>query len=131
MKFQSKCEMIGNFGCLLLCYAYIVGKSEEWVFEYYERMVARKLIDKDCTVLDAEKLLYFMTGENYRVTKTDKIPKGLYCCKYEYTDKKSGYHNHWVVRSGNSIVYDSLDDSQCVKIGKVAKDLPFREVIRM
>lgn len=56
------------------------------------------------------------------------IPDGLYACKYEYTDDKGVYHNHWVVRKGSKIVYNSLDVSQCVKVGTVAKVLPFRKV---
>lgn len=128
MNFQSKCEVIGKWGCLLLCYAYIVGVKEQTVFDKLEEMMQKKLIDKECTVLDAEGVIYFLSKKKKTVTKENTIPTGLYACKYEYNDMNGVYHAHWVVKKGTEIVYNSLDVSQCVKQGTVARILPFRKV---
>lgn len=113
---------------MLLCYAYIAGVKEQTVFDRLEELIDKKLIDKDCTVLDAEGVIYLLSKRKKKVTKETVIPEGLYVCKYEYTDKNGVYHAHWVVKKGTSIVYNSLDNSQCVKIGTVARTLPYRKV---
>lgn len=91
-------------------------------------MISKGIIDKECTVLNADELIYFLSKKRKTVTKESVIPDGLYACKYEYKDKNGVYHSHWVVRKGNKIVYNSLDVSQCVKQGTVARTLPYRKV---
>lgn len=73
-------------------------------------------------------MIYLLSKRKKTVIKESTIPDGLYACKYEYNDTKGVYHAHWVVKKGTTIVYNSLDNSQCVKVGTVARVLPYRKV---
>ena len=79
----------------------------------------RDVLDKDGFVKDAEKLMFLATNHTFRVTKKriekiQDLPLDKYVCvNFEYNK-----HNHWVLFKGQTLLYNSFEDSQCFKYGK-------------
>lgn len=120
MKIQNKLKNISENGCLLFCYAYVMGLKEKEVIEKYEDWVKLKLINPDCYVMDGDKLINYMgcceLFTKYKI-KSGVSGKGLYIACYELNFK-----NHFVVMKNDNIIYNSLDNSVCVSKGKLNKN---------
>lgn len=116
-------KAIGDYGCLAMCYIYCAGIDPDNELEYINivnRAIKRGILDKECTVLDANKLLEFVTGRKYIVTKkqltedftinnlTEPTP-----VLYKYNGK-----GHFVVVQKGKIIFNSLMNSVCVAKGK-------------
>lgn len=112
---------IGKNGCLAFCYIYCAGIDEKNEAEYV-RLVSRAIKDgylgKDCTVKDASKFLYHLTGRKATVIKkpvsslsdiTDATPVRFVA---------EGYGGHWVVVKDGRIVFNPLVNSVNVNKGK-------------
>lgn len=133
MKLQDKYEVFGKWSCLAQCYIYATlhnkATEEERIPSFMEAMVDacllqsfndKKLLDDECTVLDAGELMHAIDPDHkFRVTKKriekiQDLPLDKYACvNFEYNK-----HNHWVLFKGQSFLYNSLEDSQCFKYGK-------------
>lgn len=129
MEVAKNIEAIGKYGCLAMCYIYCMGIDPEK--ESYCQIVSdamdEKLLDNECTVLDAEKFLLWLTGKRYKVSKKQyddiKKIKEPTPVKYSYNGR-----SHWVVVEKGKIVFNSLINSQCVTKGSPAKELNARVV---
>lgn len=116
-------DAIGKYGCLAMCYLYCIGIDPE--VESYVNILSdamkEGLLDNECSVLDAEKFLRWISGKRYSVTKKQydnlKEIKEPYPVRYSYNGKA-----HWVVVQNGKIVFNSLINSQCVAKGSPAKD---------
>lgn len=119
MKVQTKAKMIGEFGCLFFCYLYCSGQytdDKDAIVKACEFMDNR-LLDADCTVLDADTLLWTLTGKRYRVTK-EKISDISEIREKTPVKYQCGQYGHWVVVENGKIIFNSLDWSNCVQNGK-------------
>ena len=112
-------DAIGKYGCLAMCYLYCVGIRDN-ALEYIRILsdcMNKGILDKECTVLDAQKFLRYVTGKEYEVTKKqyDDLKKITepYPVKYSYNGR-----SHWVVVEKGKIVFNSLINSQCITKGK-------------
>ena len=122
-------EAIGKYGCLAMCYIYCMGidPSKESYVQIVSDAMYEKLLDNECTVLDAAKFLSWLTGKRYNVQKKQiddlKKIKEPTPIKYSYNGR-----SHWVVVQAGKIVFNSLINSQCVTKGSPAKDLNARVI---
>ena len=112
MKIQDIYASIGNYGCLLLCYLNEANIDVD-IAKYFNELVELDIIDNDCYVLDANHLLKYF-GSELRV-KRGFNPNGNTIVKFRTANSKEG---HFVVINRNrEIVFNSLENSNCVKNG--------------
>lgn len=136
MELQDKLNIFGKYGCLALCYitkALLDISSEEEsnnkIFMDVARITALitayeddELLDEECTVMSASKLMNMVSNKNYVVTK-----KQISSCTELMTEPwaavrfKNGENGHWVLCNYGKIVYDSLDNSQSLKYGRASE----------
>lgn len=79
----------------------------------------KKLLDDECTVLDASALLLAVSGNKYKVTKEtissfEEIPNDG---KWRAIRKSYNGHAHWALWRGNHLVFNSLVNSVCYAKG--------------
>lgn len=119
---QTVIQEFNNNTCLFICYIYCCGllpdTLEGWL-DYYSRALKAKCIGEDGFVLDAEKLIFCLTGRKVSVTKKaiQNIEEvtGPYPVMYSMNGGKSG---HFVVVENGKIVFNPLEVSQNVNKGK-------------
>lgn len=116
---QSKALAIGKYGCLAMCYLYCIGidGSESDYIRYIADAMERGYLDGECTVLDANRLLFAFSGRKFNVekkvcTNINKITEPT-PVRYDYGTKQ-----HWVVVANGEIVFNSITDSECVARGR-------------
>lgn len=116
MQPQTRAESIGKYGCLSMCYLYCLGIEGVELINCTARAMERGLLDSECTVLNAEDFLLYFSGRRFKVTKqpvkTLKNIKNPTPVRFDYNG-----NSHWVVVENGEIVFNSLDNSQCVKLG--------------
>lgn len=119
MKVQTKCEQLGKYACLAFCYIYCAGippKDQAHYIALAIKAMDLGLLDNECTVSNAEKFIAFISGKECTVIKEDiKSINDI----IEPTPVRfdNGRFSHWVVVSNGEVVFDPLDNSQCVKFG--------------
>ena len=137
-RIQTMFYSMGKSGCLALDYvaaAKIIhdnihnldvgcSKVKHYGFFYEDlfggliRAIESDTVDSDGWVKDPNTLISLQSNYNVVVEKVaikslDEIKDELYCANFTY----NGY-NHWVLCYNNEIIFDSLNDSKCVKFGK-------------
>lgn len=130
---QWAAKMAANFTpnlCLFYCYCFCAGiefDTEAEALLMADRYRRRKILDEDGTVLDADRLIAGLTGRRVQVTKRDISSLDEITSqtpvRYDY-----GTKSHWVVAADGKIVFNSIEDSQCVKKGKpvTARDINWK-----
>ena len=112
MRIQDVYSSIGNYGCLLLCYLHEANIKVD-ITRYFNELVEFDIIDEDCYVKDANRLLKYF-GSELRVTRGFN-PNGNTIVKFRTAASNEG---HFVVVNKNrEIVFNSLENSNCVKNG--------------
>ena len=112
MKIQDIYTSIGNYGCLIFCYLHEANIDVD-IAKYFNKLVELDIIDNDCYVLDGDRLLKFF-GSELRV-KRGFNPNGNTIVKFRTANSKEG---HFVVINKNQeIVFNSLENSNCIKNG--------------
>ena len=111
-KIQDIYKSLGEYGCLLLCYLHEANIDVD-ITKYFNELVELDIIDNDCYVLDGDRLLKFF-GSELRV-KRGFNPNGNTIVKFRTAASNEG---HFVVVNKNrEIVFNSLENSNCVKNG--------------
>ena len=111
-KIQDIYKTLGDYGCLLLCYLHEANIDVN-ITKYFNELVELDIIDNDCYVLDGDRLLKFF-GSELRV-KRGFNPNGNTIVKFRTAASNEG---HFVVVNKNrEIVFNSLENSNCVKNG--------------
>lgn len=111
MKIQDIYKALGNYGCLLLCYLHEANIKVD-IAKHFDELVELDIIDNECYINDANRLLKFF-GSDKRVFRGINY-EGNTIVPYKYFDKE-----HFVIVDVNkSIVFNSLKNSQCVRLGE-------------
>ena len=111
-KIQDIYKSLGEYGCLLLCYLHEANIDVD-ITKYFNELVELDIIDNDCFILDANRLLKYF-GSELRV-KRGFNPNGNTIVKFRTATSNEG---HFVVVNKNrEIVFNSLEESNCVKNG--------------
>lgn len=115
---------IGKNSCLAMCYIYCSGIDPDNEIEYIRtvsKAIDAGILEKDCTVKDAERFLMWLTGRKTTVVKktvTDiKEIKAPTPVRYI----AGGMGGHWVVVEDGKIVFNSITNSLNVSKGKPAE----------
>lgn len=110
-KIQDIYKTLGDYGCLLLCYLDEATIKVD-ITRYFNKLIELEIIDNDCYVLDANRLLKFF-GSELRV-KRGFNPNGNTIVPYKYLNRE-----HFVIVDENkNIVFNSLKNSTCVRLGE-------------
>ena len=110
MKVQDIYKVLGDYGCLLLCYLHEANIDVN-ITKYFNELVELDIIDNDCYVLDGDRLLKFF-GSDKRIARGTN-ENGNTIVPYKY-----GNAEHFVVvNERKEIVFNSLENSNCVKNG--------------
>lgn len=118
MKLQDILKSLGDYGCLLLCYAELSGVSITDVIEAFDKLTLNGILGPDCFVKDADALMKYF-NKPYTVSKVDvsEVPEdSCYIAKFE----RNGF-GHFVICKNDKVVYNTLEDSKCVKYGIMNK----------
>lgn len=113
-------KAIAKDGCLALCYVYCAGIDEENETEYLrivDNGIKEGTIAKDCTVNDAGKFLFNLTGRRVTVLKrsVQSLSEIKDATPVRFVAK--GYGGHWVVVKDGKIVFNPLVNSVNVSKG--------------
>ncbi|WP_443741605.1 hypothetical protein [Treponema berlinense] len=106
--------------CLFFCYNFCKGKifkDEKEAFDAAEKARLDGFLGDDGFVLNAEAILregncFRWSVQKEKITTIDNVKKASPVC-FEYKG-----HAHWVVVENGKIVFNSLENSVCVKNGK-------------
>ena len=111
-KIQDIYKSLGEYGCLLLCYLHEANIDVD-IAKYFNKLVQLSIIDEECYILDANRLLKYF-GSDKRVVRGFN-PNGNTIVKFRTAASNEG---HFVVINKNrEIVFNSLENSNCVKNG--------------
>jgi len=133
MNLQDKMKVFGDYACLAMDYIYAAlcdkaGKEEREIPGLMDIMVTtsllsafddKKLLDDECTVMNASALMLAVSGNKYTVekktiTSIDDIPNDG---KWRAIRKSYNGHSHWALWRGNTLVFNSLSRSVCYEKG--------------
>ncbi len=126
---QEIMKQLGEYGCYFLSILYLseqITNTEIDPVRAYVECLKEKIIDKQCTVLNPETLIFEYTKTHFLVTKENS----------EYTTKENEYeilvfgnakYTHFVVGNGhNNVECDPLGHSNTVATGKIISKRIFR-----
>ena len=114
-KKQEVYKTLGDYGCLLLCYLNEANIDVD-IAKYFNKLVELDIIDNDCYVLDANRLLKFF-GSELRVVRGIN-ENGNTIVPYKYRNAE----HFVVVNERKEIVFNSLENSTCVRLGEPVWD---------
>ena len=115
-KIQDIYKSLGEHGCLLLCYLHEANIDVN-IIKSFNELVELDIIDNDCYVLDGDRLLKFF-GSDKRIVRGIN-ENGNTIVPYKYL----GNAEHFVVvNERKEIVFNSLENSTCVRLGEPVWD---------
>ena len=111
MKVQDIYKTLGDYGCLLLCYLHEANIDVN-ITKYFNELVELDIIDNDCYVLDGNRLLKFF-GSDKRIARGTN-ENGNTIVPYKYL----GNEHFVIVNERKEIIFNSLENSQCCRLGE-------------
>ena len=118
-KIQDIYKSLGEYGCLLLCYLHEANIDVN-IAKYFSELVELEIIDNDCYVLDGDRLLKFF-GSDKRVVRGIN-ENGNTIVPYKYRNAEHFVVVKERVDSNKEIVFNSLENSTCVRLGEPVWD---------
>ena len=114
-KIQDIYKSLGEYGCLLLCYLFEANIDVN-ITKYFNELVELDIIDNDCYVLDGNRLLKYFGSDK-------RIVRGINEAGNTIVPYKYGKAEHFVVvNERKEIVFNSLENSTCVRLGEPVWD---------
>ena len=118
-KIQDIYKTLGDYGCLLLCYLNEANIDVD-IAKYFNKLVELDIINNNCYVLDGDRLLKFFGSDKRIVRGINENGNTIVPFKY-------GKSEHFVVvkeivDSNKEIVFNSLENSTCVRLGEPVWD---------
>ena len=110
-KTQDIYKTLGDYGCLLLCYLHEANIDVD-IAKFFNELVELEIIDNDCYVLDGNRLLKFFGSDKRVVRGTNE--NGNTIVPYKYRNAE----HFVVVNERKEIVFNSLENSTCVRLGE-------------
>ena len=114
-KIQDIYKSLGEYGCLLLCYLHEASIDVN-IAKYFDTLLELDIVDNDCYVLDGDRLLKFF-GSDKRVVRGIN-ENGNTIVPYKYRNAE----HFVVVNERKEIVFNSLENSTCVRLGEPVWD---------
>lgn len=123
MNIQTFCEKASEGACLAFCYirAALGEVIPEKMFGILWKAANKGIIDENnnCYVNDAIALMKLANpNKKYSVIKKDITSLEELDGQLAAVSYKNGVYNHFVLVEKGQIIFNSLDNSMCVKYGK-------------
>ena len=113
---QTKLLKMGNFGCLCMCYLYMIDINPEELVTNYDKLVAKGIIDEDCFVRDGDAFIsFFGSRKKVLFTSVDNKQYDKYIACFQLGDKA----HFVVVDKDDNIIYNPYLKSVCVRDGAI------------
>lgn len=109
-KIQDIHEALGNWGCLIFCYLFEAGIKVD-IAKYFEKLVELDIIDSDCYINDGNRLLKYLGSDKRIARGINEV--GNTIVPYRYKENE----HFVVVNNRQEIVFNSLENSTCVRLG--------------
>ena len=110
-KIQDIYKSLGDYGCLLFCYLHEANIDVD-IAKYFNKLVELDIINNNCYVLDGDRLLKFFGSDKRIVRGINENGNTIVPFKY-------GKNEHFVVvNERKEIVFNSLENSTCVRLGE-------------
>ena len=110
-KIQDIYKTLGDYGCLLLCYLHEANIDVN-ITKYFSELVELDIIDEECFIKDGNRLLKYFGSDKRIVRGTNENGNTIVSYKY-------GNAEHFVVvNERKEIVFNSLENSTCVRLGE-------------
>ena len=114
-KIQDVYKTLGDYGCLLFCYLHEANIDVD-IAKYFNKLVELDIINNNCYVLDGDRLLKFFGSDKRIVRGINENGNTIVPFKY-------GKNEHFVVvNERKEIVFNSLENSTCVRLGEPVWD---------
>ena len=118
---QSAIKEFNNNTCLFICYVFCCGllpdSLADWM-GFYKTALEKKVITQEGFILDADKLIYCLTGKKVTVIKKDITNIKDIKEKTPVLYSINGKDGHFVVVENGKIIFNPLEVSQNVNKGK-------------
>ena len=114
-KIQYIFKSLGEYECLLLCYLH-ESSIDANITKYFDTLLELDIIDNDCYVLDGDRLLKFFGSDKRIARGTNENGNTIVPYKYDNAE------HFVVVNERNEIVFISLENSTCVRLGEPVGD---------
>lgn len=122
-KVSVAAKQIHDYGCYFMSLLYVrsIPYSElttlDELFKYYDTFVSKGWMDVDCYVKDPCAILGYLTGKKYSVKKDVVLDTSADIIIGRWYNPATNLHHFVVMDRDNTIVWDSLVDSNTVKNG--------------
>ena len=114
-KIQDIYKTLGEYGCLLLCYLHEANIDVN-ITKYFNELVELDIIDEECFIKDGNRLLKYFGSDKRIARGTNEAGNTIVPYKY-------GKAEHFVVvNERKEIVFNSLENSTCVRLGEPVWD---------
>ena len=114
-KIQDIYKSLGEYGCLLLCYLHEANIDVD-IAKYFNKLVELDIINNNCYVLDGDRLLKFFGSDKRVVRGINEVGNTIVPYKY------LGNEHFVIVDENKNIVFNSLENSTCVRLGEPVWD---------
>ena len=113
---QTKLLKMGNFGCLCMCYLFMIDIDPEELVTNYDKLVDKGIIDEDCFVRDGDAFIrFFGSRKQVLFTSVDNKQYDMYIACFQLGEK-----THFVVvDKDDNIIYNPYLKSICVRDGAI------------
>lgn len=116
-------KQIYMYGCYFMSLLYVSNvphtelTSLDELFKYYDIFIIKGWMGPDCYVKDPCAILKFLTGKKYTVVKDAVLDPSANIIIGRWYNPTTNFHHFVVMDRDNTVVWDSLLDSNTVKNG--------------
>lgn len=110
-KIQDIHEALGNWGCLIFCYLFEAEIKVD-IAKYFTRLVELDIIDNECYINDGNRLLKYFGSAKRIARGINEV--GNTIVPYRYKENE----HFVVVNARQEIIFNSLENSTCVRLGE-------------
>lgn len=122
-KVSEAAKQIYDYGCYFMSLLYVSKvpytelTSLDGLLKYYDTFIVRGWMDPDCYVKDPCAILNYLTGKKYTVVKDAVLDPSASIIIGRWYNPATNFHHFVVMDRDNTVVWDSLVDSNTVKNG--------------
>lgn len=124
-KVSEAAQRIYDYGCYFMSLLYVrkISYSEitslDELLMYYDTFVSKGWMDVDCYIKDPCAILKYLTGKKYTAVKDTALDPNANIIIGRWYNPATNFHHFVVMNRDNTIVWDSLGDSNTVKNGVI------------
>lgn len=131
---DNKLKNIYDYGCYFMSLLYVskVPYSEltslDELLKYYDTFIEKGWMTNDCYIKNPCAILEYLTSKKYSVKKDAVLDTSASIIIGRWHNPATNFHHFVVMDKDNTVVWDSLDDSNTVKNGILESYRLFKEI---